>query len=71
MANYSSEAQFSLATSKAQFLLAISKVQFALALSNQKPKIINAWQKISCLFDLKDEQCFLNIAMEKTMAIIL
>ena len=60
-----SKAQFTLATSKTQFSLVISKVQFTLARFYQKPENINAWQKISCLFHLKDEQCFLNITMAK------
>ena len=46
------KAQFPLTTSNAQFLLAISKAQFMLALFYQKPKIINAWQKISCWLTL-------------------
>ena len=65
------KAQFPLAISKTQFSLAILKAQFTLALFYQKPKIINAWQKISCLFHLKDEHYFLNITMAKTMAIVL
>ena len=65
------KAQFPLTTSKAQFSLAISKAQFTLALFYQKPNIINAQQKISCLFHLEDEHYFLNITMAKTMAIVL
>ena len=65
------KAQFPLTTSNAQFLLAISKAQFMLTLFYQKPNIINARQKISCLFHLEDEHYFLNITMAKTMAIVL